>query len=308
MDWLGWIIVAAVVAALYVPAMAGLIVLAEWVLFTPGRVNWAGPRREDPFRNGYRGDPKSGLGLEFEAVDIATEHGPAQSWFVPAGGGSLWAIYVHGVGGLRENGFRHLSVLHEAGIPALLIGYRNDPWGPRGDPFFYGFGLHEWGDLEASVRWAARRGAERIILVSESMGAGIAGQFLKRSPEAGRIAALVLDSPALDFRLVVERYARWLPLWRIFVPLGHRWARAVLPVDLETAVVMDTVCDFAGPVFVAHGTTDPLVPATVSRRLVAARKGATVHVETNAQHLQSWQADEPRYRRELLGFLTRLKA
>ena len=67
MTWLWWIAAAAV---LYVPVMAGLMVLALWWLLTPGFVNWAGPPSSDPFTLGFRGDPKSGLGLDFETVTI----------------------------------------------------------------------------------------------------------------------------------------------------------------------------------------------------------------------------------------------
>lgn len=306
MDGAGWIIAAAAVAVLYVPVMAGIMVLAQWVLFTPGWVNWAGPRRRDPYRNGFRGDPKTGLGLDFETVSIATDLGPAEGWLVPGTGAPLWAIYVHGVGGLRENGLRQLSVTNEAGLPTLMIGYRNDPWGPRGAPAFYGFGLNEWRDLEASIRWAGERGAERIVLIAESMGAGIAGQFLRRSPHAGRVVGLVLDSPALNFGAVVEGFARWAPLRQLFVPLGNWLARRLLPLDLGTAVVADVVGDFPGPLFLAHGTIDPLVPVRISRDLVAAREGETVYIETRGMHLMSWQADRERYRRELLAFLKRL--
>jgi pimeloyl-ACP methyl ester carboxylesterase len=293
---------------LYLPVMAGLMVFAMWWSFTPGFVNWAGPHRKDPFALGYRGDPKTGLGLDFETVSIATELGPAEGWLVPADGGSLGAIYVHGIGGLRENGLRQLSVLHEAGIPTLMIGYRNDPWGPKGNRPFYSFGLDEWRDLEASVQWARNHGAERIILVAESMGAGITGQFLKQSPEAKRVIALVLDAPAIDFRAIVSRYAGWIPLGQLIVPFGYRLARALLPVDLETAIVANVVCDFPGPVFTAHGTSDLLVPLKVSRDLVAARApGTTVLVETKAQHLRSWHANREGYRTELLRFLEALR-
>jgi pimeloyl-ACP methyl ester carboxylesterase len=308
MDWTGWIIVGGVVVVLYVPAMATIMVLAMWWLFTPGRVNWAGPRQDDPFALGYRGDPKSGLGLDFETVKVPTELGEEEAWLVPADSGSLWAIYVHGIGGLRENGFRQLSVLHEAGITTLMIGYRNDPWGPEGRRPFYSFGLDEWRDLEAAVQWAKGRGAERIILVAESMGAGVMGQFLMRSAEAGGVVALVLDSPALDFGAVLQGFAQWAPLREVIVPLGFRLARLTLPVDLRTAVVADVVRDFRGPVFVVHGTADLLVPVTVSRDLVAARGGSTTYLETNAQHLRSWQGDRQRYRGEMLAFLRALKA
>jgi fermentation-respiration switch protein FrsA (DUF1100 family) len=117
-----------------------------------------------------------------------------------------------------------------------------------------------------------------------------------------------LDSPALDFHAVLDSFARWVPIRQVVLPLGYRLARSVLPVDLETAVAINAARDFPGPVFVAHGTADPLVPVSVSRDLVATRKGTTRYVETDAQHLRSWQADRERYRSELMGFLAALKA
>lgn len=307
MDWTGWIIAAVAIAVLYVPVGAALIVLTLWWLFTPGLVSWAGRRRDDPFALGYRGDPRAGLGLPFETVAVPTELGPAESWLVPASGGSLWAIYVHGVGGLRENGYRQLSVLHEAGLPTLLMGYRNDPWAPKGQPPFYSFGLTEWRDLEAAVTWARGRGAEEIVLVAESMGAAIAGQFLMRSGAARDVSALVLDAPALDYRMILRSFTRWLVFGGAIERLGLRWARVVLPADLGAAVVMDAVRDFPGPVFVVHGTADVLVPVGTSRELVAGRgAGRTEYVETRAHHLLSWQVDRGRYRTEMLAFLNGL--
>lgn len=84
----------------------------------------------DPFALGFRGDPEAALGLAFETVTVDTPLGPAPAWLVPgardaadnaAEGAGLAAVYVHGVAGAREDGFRHLSVLHEAGLTVLLI-------------------------------------------------------------------------------------------------------------------------------------------------------------------------------------------
>ena len=277
---------------LYVPVMAAIMVFAMWWLFTPGLVNWAGPRRADPFALGYRGDPKTGLGLDFETVAVPTELGTGRGrGWCPAGGGPLWAIYVHGVGGLRENGFRQLSVLHEAGIPTLMIGYRNDPWGPKGEPPFYGFGLDEWRDLEAAVTWARAAGAERIVLVAESMGAGIAGQFLMRSAEAGRVAALVLDSPALDFAPSSSGFARWAA-----VPDGSSCRSAI---GWRGPCCRSTSRQRSSPRWSATFPVrcssrmeprDPLVPVTISRDLVRDAAGRDDLRRDERDALRSWQA------------------
>ena len=59
------------------------------------------------------------------------------------------------------------------------------------------------GDLDAAVSWMLARGAPSVILVGESMGGGIVGQFLMHSGEADKVVALALDAPALDFTEVV---------------------------------------------------------------------------------------------------------
>ncbi len=104
-----------------VVVLAGLYVLAGAVftsallnhLLMPGSVDWAGYNNPnpptDPFELGFFGDPQVALGLPFETVSIETELGPAEAWFVPAANmAGPWAIFVHGVGGIRENGYRQL--------------------------------------------------------------------------------------------------------------------------------------------------------------------------------------------------------
>jgi pimeloyl-ACP methyl ester carboxylesterase len=271
---------------------------------------FAGPPPQDPFALGFRGDPQAALGLPFETVTIATPLGPAPAWLVPAAGGppGLGAIYVHGIAGAREDGYRHLSVLHAAGIPTLLITYRNDPDAPGTPDTRYRFGLTEWEDLEAAMRWMEGRGHARIVLAAESMGGAIAARFLARSPEAGRVAALVLDSPALDGPAVAVNLAAGLgvPAPWLFLPTAMRVLALQGGPDLAEAVGLDTVAGFAGPLFLAQGTGDRLVPAAIADALLARRLGVTTHVRTTADHLQSWQAAPDIYRAELRAFLARL--
>lgn len=263
---------------------------------------------EDPFDLGYRGDPGQAFGYAFQTVSIPTELGPAPAWLVPAGpeGGSVWAIYVHGIAGIRENGYRHLSVLHEAGLPTLLITYRNDAGAPRAPGGEYEFGLAEWKDLEAAFAYAQARGATKIVLVAESMGGGIAGQFLARSPLAGKVAALALDAPALDFPEVVESLlrAKGVPLSGVLAR-GGMWLRASRGgFDGQQAVTFDIVRDFRGPLFVAHGAGDQIVPVAISDRLVTSRHGAATYLRSHADHLGSWKEDSVLYRTQFRTFLT----
>ncbi|MFD0599527.1 hypothetical protein ACFQZ4_50420 [Catellatospora coxensis] len=107
-------------------------------------------RPADPTEPGFRGDPRQAFGHAFSDVSIATPVGPAPAWLVP-GTARTWAIYVHGIKGNREDGYRHLSVLAPAGYPTLLITYRNDDGAPPDPTGMVSFGLNEWLDLQAAV-------------------------------------------------------------------------------------------------------------------------------------------------------------
>lgn len=267
----------------------------------------AAPRPEEPLALGYRGDPEAALGLPYREVGIGTPLGPAPAWYVP-GERALGAVYVHGIAGAREDGYRALSMLAEAGIPTLLITYRNDPGAPADPSGAYAFGLTEWRDLAAAVGWMAAQGHDRLILVAESMGGGIAGQFLARSDLAENVVALALDAPALDVRGVLVHVAAaiGLPLPALVAPAGELWLAALGPVDLRAARVVDAVAAFEGPLFLAHGTGDRIVPAAISDAVAARRQGPTVTVRTGADHLLSYAEDPAAYRAAFAEFLARV--
>ncbi|RYE10330.1 MAG: alpha/beta hydrolase [Hyphomicrobiales bacterium] len=302
-----WVVL--VPAGLLLAYLIGGVVLLQRLL-TPGGVDWSGANNpnppKDPLVLNYRGDPRTAFGFDFTTIQYMTEHGPAEAWLVPAREPSpLWAIYVHGIGGLRENGYKQLSVLHEAGIPTLLITYRNDRGAPASPNRLYSFGLTEWRDLDAAIGWMQSRGAQRIVLVAESMGAAIAGQYLTHAADISAIAALALDAPALDFPSIpagiLGRYHA--PFATATAALGIGALKLFTGTDLATANCMDAVARFERPLFLAHGTGDLLVPLAQSEELVARRTAPTVFIQTGATHLHSFNEDPARYRAAFLGFL-----
>jgi len=262
----------------------------------------------DPFELGFRGDPRSALGLSFETVMLETPVGPAEAWYVPGTRDDLAAIYVHGVAGAREDGYRHLSVLAEAGVPVLLIAYRNDPEAPAAPGWRYTMGITEWEDLDVAVAAMAARQHDRLVLAGESMGGAIVGQFLRRSERSRLVAAVILDAPALDFTAVLANIAaaRNLPLPGVVARVALYLLSVRGPDDLRETDVIDAVAGFDGPVFLAHGGGDRVVPVVIAERLLAARVRPTHHLRTTADHLQSWHADPAAYRAALRGFLAGL--
>ena len=294
---LTWIAGLALAYAVVAPL---LLVAALNVMLTPGGVDWAGEGRKkpsDPLRIGYFGDPGTAFGWPFEAVRYQTELGEAEAWLIPADAPSdTWAIWVHGIGGTRENGYRMVRSFREAGLPVLMITYRNDKGAPRDADPLHSFGLAEWRDLEAAVDWMVERGALRVIVAAESMGGAITGQYLRRGSNTERIAGLALDAPALDFNEVIAAGGRryWVP-FSDYVASAGLAGLAMLRRDLREAVSFADVVRFEGPMFLAHGEGDPLVPFSTSERLVALRPDIRFWRTKATVHPMSFEEDREGY-------------
>jgi hypothetical protein len=264
----------------------------------------------------YRGTPRDGFGYDYGDILLPGQLGDLPAYYVPPSSApsavtprSTWAIFAHGLAGARQHGYRVLPDLHRAGFPVMLISYRNDP-GTVPDPSgMHAYGLTEWHDLEAAVRYALGHGASDVLLAGESMGAAIIGQFLRRSAHAGRVSALVVDSPAVDMRRTIEAQAvaRRVPLSGWITRVGIWMADRRFPVRLSEARSLTTMQLFPRPMFVAQGDRDPLVPVGLADALVGGRTAPTTYLRTRgAGHGESYYADPGRYRRALAAFLADL--
>lgn len=257
---------------------------------------------------GYAGNPAAAFDYPFETVAIGTELGDMPAWLIPMSaetGPTDWAIFVHGIGGRRENGYRFLPTLRDAGLPVVMISYRNDEGAPPAPDGLYALGLNEWQDLEAAARFAVDRGARGLVLVGESMGGGLIGQFMRRSTLAPRVSGIVLDAPLLDvpatLKALVARTGA--PLAGTLAWGGATIAARRLNLDLEQAAVTETLAAFDRPLFLSHGEGDRIVPIGASDSLAAARKARTLYLRTAGDHIQSWHMDPARYDAELAAFL-----
>ncbi len=142
----------------------------------------------------FAGSPTAAFGLPSRKVQIpGDELGPMSAWLVPAAGGEVWAIVVHGINGTPQTGLRIVPTLHRAGLPTLLIDYREDLGAPASPDGFHHMGQTEWNDLAAAVDYALDRDATRVVLIGYSMGGAIVTQFMEHSPRIHRVAGIVLD-------------------------------------------------------------------------------------------------------------------
>lgn len=269
------------------------------------------PAPEGPTDIGYVGDPQAAFGYAFDDVLLRTDLGPTPAWLVPSAtpdAGQRWAIFIHGIGGRRENGYRFLPVLHDADLSVLMLSYRNDEGAPKDPSGLYAFGLTEWQDVAAGVQYALDNGASDVVLVAESMGGGLTGQFLRHSPLASSVSAIVLDAPALKLSPMVEGAINTmgLPFASVLTNVGMWLSSMTLPVDFGNADVTEEMANYTGPLFLSHGNGDHIVPVSGSDALVIRRSSVTDYLRTGADHILSWKEDPARYDAALAGFLKTL--
>ena len=126
----------------------------------------------------------------------------------------------------RAECLRAVPVFHALGITSLVVSYRNDGEAPRSRAGTYALGATEWRDVDAAVGFARRRGARRIVLMGWSMGGAIALQLELNSAHRDVIAGLILESPVIDWRVVLGYQAKLLRL-----PRGRHRTRDRRPAD-----------------------------------------------------------------------------
>lgn len=279
---------------------------------TPAEIAANTPATTDPTVIGYRGDPMAALGLPFEDVALDIGYGQAPAWLIPAEGearGKTWAIYVHGISGRRENGYRYVRALHEAGFPVLLISYRNDEGAPPSPQGMYGYGVDEWEDLVRAVDYVREAGASDALLVGDSMGGAIIGQFFARSDRGRGVSAVILDSPALDFPARVNNALAPLnlPLTPVFTALAQQTIALQYGIAIQDATSIPALAAFPGPLLVIHGTGDRVIPVATSDRLVAQRVGITTMLRTASGHLTTRKDQPALFDATLRAFLASIK-
>ena len=268
---------------------------------------------EAAFSGWYYDHPEQ-LHLSFSPELIGSTVGPCPAWLFPAGDGDTWVIQVHGRGTTRAECLRAVPVFHERGITSLVVSYRNDGEAPRSRAGTYTLGATEWRDVDAAVGFARRRGARRIVLMGWSMGGAIALQVSLNSPHGDAIAGLILESPVVDWRTVLNYQARAerVPgaVSRLAMEaLQNEWAapltRAGSAIRLDQLDVVARAPELRHPILILHSDDDGFVPSDASHGLLAARPDLVeMQVFEVARHTKLWNYDQERWSSSIGAWLT----
>lgn len=275
-------------------------------LETARRGWWGGAVYPDP----------SAVGLASEEVAIEVEGGTAPAWLIPGEpDAETWAVLVHGRGATRQESLRAARPVHELGLPALLISYRNDGLAPSAPDGRYGLGSTEWRDVEAAIAYALAHGAKEVVLFGWSMGGAICLQTADLSRYRNVIRAMVLDAPVIDWVNVLAHHAE---LNRIpsavgrygQLMMGHRLGRRLTglaaPVDLKSMDWVSRAVELRTPTLIIHSVDDEYVPYRPSA-LLAENNPEMVTFEAfeKARHTKEWNADPDRWESLVKAWLQR---
>lgn len=254
------------------------------------------------------GDPGTALSLDFTEVALESDVGALPAWVVPATG-DTWAVLVHGYGGRRSSALDFLPILHELGINAIVPAYRNDPDAPASPDRRYHLGATEWRDVDAAIGHALESGAARVVLFGWSMGAAIALQAWARTAERDRVAALVLDSPVVDWRSVLAYLGRRSHLPGVLVRYASRLVERRIGIDFDDFDWLRRSGELDVATLVVHGDDDLTVPCEPSVELARLRPDTVrLLLVEGAGHVGSRNVDPVKYARSVGEFLAPVRS
>lgn len=165
-------------------------------------------------------------------------------WIPPRAPGKPVFLYFHGNGGNLSYRTKRFSVLSEDGAGVMAVSWRGYG-GSTGSPTEDGL----MADARAAYESVCSRvDPERIVLVGESLGTGVAVKLAAEVP----VAAVILDSGYSSIADVAASKFPWLPV-RLLIQDEFR-------ADLAAGNVHV-------PVFQVHCTDDPVIPVIFGRRL-----------------------------------------
>jgi fermentation-respiration switch protein FrsA (DUF1100 family) len=186
-----------------------------------------------------------------EEVTFRTADGvQIHSWYLPVPKAEGVVLFCHGNGGnVSYSGDRMGRIRDHLGYSTLAIDYP-------------GYGKSEgkpneakcYAAAEAAFRWLTEEKkipASRIILFGDSLGGGVAVEMATRHEHR----ALVLAKSFTSLPAVAQRMYRWLPV---------RWLMRNRFDNLSK------IPNCTGPVFIANGTKDGLVPYAHGEELFGA--------------------------------------
>jgi alpha-beta hydrolase superfamily lysophospholipase len=248
----------------------------------------------------------SDFGLSYQHVQFTSsvDRIPLDGWYIDSPGSKV-ILMLHGRNGLRDDPTLNLIGLIQAlvqnGYDVFTFDFRGHglSGGER-----YSFGDLERRDIDGALAYLKTRGVNEVGVIAFSMGAATA---LNSAPDHPEMRAIVADSSFADLNLLLETglpNASGLPAF--FNPGILFMARVMYGMDLPGVKPANALARLGNrPVFLIHGTGDPMVPMVHHELLLKAAVG-NPNVESwvvpGADHAQSYKQEPEEYLRRVIAF------
>jgi hypothetical protein len=215
----------------YGAVVAAMVLLQRQLQYAPTR------RAPAPAEAGFEGA---------SVVSLAAADGVAlEMWHAPAPAGRPTILYLHGNAGEIADRPRRWAFYRQAGFGVAFLSYRG--FGGSGGAISEA-GLHR--DADAAHAWLLAQGvaADRLAVVGESLGTGVAVRLAADQP----VGALLLEAPFTSAADIAAARYPWLPV-RLLMrdPFPSR----------------DRIARVAAPILIQHGETDAVIPFASGRAL-----------------------------------------
>ena len=261
-------------------------------------------------RTAYPHDPGAAHGLDYREVVIPGPVGDLGAWYVPpeSVGSSVWAVLVHGRTSDRDSSIKLLDDLYELGVHSLTIDYRNDEGAPPSESGYYDFGVTEWEDVEAAVRFALESGADKIVLIGYSMGGGIIVSYQIKSELADRTVGMILDAPMLNFGRTVDKGAAERSVPPPITAVAKLFATLRFGVDWGAMDFLSRADELSVPILLFHGETDNVVPIETSLEFAETLPELVeLHKFAETRHVAGWNRYTDVYEGLVKDFIERIR-
>ncbi len=249
-------------------------------------------------------DPKTALGIDYQAVTYESPLGPMGAWIIPVPHSTVWTIAVHGIGSPKTEMLRFIKPVQAAGDTMMIINYRGDKDNPPSPDGYTHLGDTEWQDLEAAVRYAKDHGATTINLYATSLGGSITENYLRRSADVttSHIKKVVLDSPALDWNEILRFQVKKLGYPAFLSQPGMTVASLRSGLDFNRITTRPG--SLKQPTLLIHNQNDNTVPQAASKKVAAAQPDLVQFVDFGTGgHIRAWNHDPVRYEKLVTDFL-----
>lgn len=261
-------------------------------------------------RTAYPHNPRSAYGLDYREVVIPGPIGNLGAWYVPPVSRSteVWAVLVHGRTGDRDSSIKLLDDLSDLGVHSLTIDYRNDEGAPPSKSGYYDFGVTEWEDVEAAVRFALESGADKIVLIGYSMGGGIVVSYQIKSELADRTVGMILDAPMLNFGRTVDKGAAERSVPPPITAVAKLFATLRFGVDWGAMDFLSRADELSVPILLFHGETDNVVPIETSLEFAETLPELVeLHTFAETRHVAGWNRYTDEYESLVKDFIERIR-